>query len=46
MSKKMKVIPYLNLYLFREMLTQSHSPMYKANRLISDCVIGFNSDQH
>lgn len=31
------VIPFLNFYLFREVLTQSHSPRYRANHLTSSC---------
>lgn len=35
-----KVTPFLSLCLFGEMFTQSRSPMYRANQLIS---AGFNT---
>ena len=31
------VSPFLNVYLFREVLTQSHSPVYGVSHLISEC---------
>lgn len=46
-------MPFLNLPLFKEMLTQSHSPMHRANYLIHDyagcqldLTLGWFSDQH